>query len=133
MADAGAPLLRLASPKTLSRRKRKPNFPPPPDRVPPTHGRLLQSGVVQVRRHFEEARAAVPTLATDVPYVRVELAPRTFVTDAELRSVGLEPVYRSDQKWPVGSREYEQLWSQATNGLRGADARQARSSARNRK
>lgn len=96
MADAGAPLLRLAPPRTLSRRKRQIKFPPPPERVPVAHGRGLQRGVTQVRQHLEEARTAVPTLATDVPYVRVELAPRTFVTDAELKSVGLEPVYRRE-------------------------------------
>ena len=38
---------------------------------------------------------------------------------------GLEPVYRRDQEWPAGSREYQRLWGDATIGLSGADARKA--------
>jgi len=40
--------------------------------------------------------ARLPTFATDVPYVRIELAPNTFVSDAELGSIGLVPVYRRE-------------------------------------
>lgn len=96
MAEEGAPLLRLAPPRSLSRRKRQLKFPPPPERVPHSHGRGLLGGIGRVREHAREGRLSVPALATDVPYVRVELAPKTFVTDAELRSVGLEPVYRRE-------------------------------------
>lgn len=96
MAEEGAPLLRLAPPRSLSRRKRPLKFPPPPERVPQNHGLGLRGGIGRVRAHANEGRSLVPGLATDVPYVRVELAPKTFVTDAELRSVGLEPVYRRE-------------------------------------
>ena len=37
----------------------------------------------------------------------------------------LEPVYRRDQEWPQGSRDYQRLWRDATDGLSGSDARQA--------
>lgn len=36
-----------------------------------------------------------------------------------------EPVYRTDGAWPAGSREYRDLWEQSTDGLGGADARNA--------
>ena len=96
MADEDSPLLRLAAPRTLPRRKRGPAFPPPPDRNPPQHGQVLGRGLAEVRRHFDEAVERLPTFATDVPYVRIELAPNTFVTDAELGSIGLVPVYRRE-------------------------------------
>lgn len=96
MVDEGGPLLRLAAPRAFERKKRRMTFPPPPERVPATHGRGLKRGVTEVLRHFDEGVARSPTLATDVPYVRIEVAPRAFVTDAELRSVGLEPVYRRE-------------------------------------
>lgn len=38
---------------------------------------------------------------------------------------GLEPVYRREQEWPVGSREYQRLWAESARGLSGADARRA--------
>lgn len=47
-----------------------------------------------VRQHLQEAAARFPQLATDVPYVRVEIADRTIVSDDELKAVGLIPVYR---------------------------------------
>lgn len=96
MADEGGPLLRLGAPRTFERRKRKMSFPPPPERQPAAHGLTLRRGVTEVLRHFSEGATRLPILATDVPYVRIELAPRAFVTDAELRSVGLEPVYRRE-------------------------------------
>lgn len=96
MADEGGPLLRLAAPRTFERKKRKLTFPPPPERKPAVHSRGLRRGVAAVRRHHEEGVASVPALATDVPYVRLELAPGMFVTDAELLSVGLVPVYRRE-------------------------------------
>ena len=37
----------------------------------------------------------------------------------------LEPVYRRDQEWPQGSREYQQLWRDSTAGLGGVEARSA--------
>lgn len=40
-------------------------------------------------------------------------------------SCGLEPVYRRDQEWPHGSREYQRLWREATEGLSGAEAQNA--------
>jgi hypothetical protein len=96
MADEGAPLLRLTPPRTLTRKKARTPFPRPPDRKPTQHGRALGRGLAEIRRHFDEAVAAFPALATDVPYVRIELAPNTFVSDAELSSIGLIPVYRRD-------------------------------------
>jgi hypothetical protein len=38
----------------------------------------------------------VPSFATDVPYVRIEVARGKIVSDAELSSIGLVPVYRRD-------------------------------------
>lgn len=90
------PLLRLPPPRTLSRKKRKPSFPPPPDRVPKKHAQGLRNGAELVRRHLQEAASRFPKLATDVPYVRIQLAPRALVSDAELRAVGLIPVYRRE-------------------------------------
>lgn len=40
-------------------------------------------------------------------------------------SCSLEPVYSRNQEWPKRSRDYEQLWSDATDGLRGMRARNA--------
>lgn len=94
MADEGAPLLRLASPKTLTRKKRAPSFPPPPERQPAEHAGFLRQGLEDIRRHFRDAVSRLPALATDVPYVRIEMAPGVLVTDAELSSIGLVPVYR---------------------------------------
>ncbi len=37
----------------------------------------------------------------------------------------LEPVYRRDQEWPSGSRDYQRLWRDSTGGLSGAEARNA--------
>lgn len=36
-----------------------------------------------------------------------------------------EPVYHRDAAWPAGSQRYAALWSEATAGLSGADARNA--------
>lgn len=40
-------------------------------------------------------------------------------------SCSLEPVYRRDQAWPAGSRDYQRLWRDATDGLSGGEARAA--------
>lgn len=37
----------------------------------------------------------------------------------------LEPVYRRDQEWPAGSRDYQRLWQEATGKLNGENARHA--------
>ena len=37
----------------------------------------------------------------------------------------LEPVYRRDQEWPQGSRDYQRLWADVADGLSGAEARLA--------
>jgi len=37
----------------------------------------------------------------------------------------LEPIYRRDQEWPAGSREYQQLWRETTQRLGGVEARNA--------
>lgn len=42
------------------------------------------------------AAARFPRLATDVPYVRVQVASGAFIADAELRDLGLVPVYRRE-------------------------------------
>lgn len=91
-----SPLMRLLAPRTLPRKKRKPNLPPPPSRVPQQHAAGLRGGAAKVKQHFEEAVRRLPLLATDVPYVRIELAPGMVVFDQELKSVGLIPVFRRD-------------------------------------
>jgi hypothetical protein len=50
----------------------------------------------EARRRFHAAALRMPTLATDVPYVRVELAPNMLVSDDDLSSLGLVPVYRRE-------------------------------------
>jgi hypothetical protein len=96
MADETHPLLRLLPPRTLSRKKRKPAFPPPPQRVPQRHAQGLRRGADLVRQHLAEAARKFPQLATDVPYVRIKLAPGVIASDDELKSVGLIPVYRRE-------------------------------------
>lgn len=96
MADEPQPLLRLLPPRTLSRKKRKPNFPPPPERVPQDHAQVLRAGANVARQHFEAAAEKFPKLATDVPYVRVKLAAGSIASDADLKAVGLIPVFRRE-------------------------------------
>jgi len=97
MADnEPAPLLRLLPPKTLARKKRKPSFPPPPQRNPSKHAGGLRQGADLVRQHLREAAERFPQLATEVPYVRVELASGALISDDELKSIGLIPVYRRE-------------------------------------
>lgn len=96
MADEGSPLLRLGPPRSFTRRKGPAVFVRPPDRRPTEHGRGLRLGLDEVRRHFDTAIKRVPTFATDVPYVRIELARGMLVSDAELSSLGLIPVYRRE-------------------------------------
>jgi hypothetical protein len=72
MADNEShPLLRLLPPKKLERKKRKPNFPPPPQRVPQQHAQGLRQGADLVRQHLRDAAQRFPQLATDVPNVRI--------------------------------------------------------------
>lgn len=97
MADQEqAALLRLLPPRSLPRRKKKPTFPPPPDREAWQHARGLGRGAALVRQHLKEAAQRFPQLATDVPYVRVQLALGALVSDADFKSLGLIPVYRRD-------------------------------------
>jgi hypothetical protein len=97
MADeGGSPLLRLAPPKTLARKKRKPAFPPPPERNLASHASHVARGLAEVRAHFADAARRLPLLATDVPYVRIEVAKGALLTDVDLRSLGLVPVYRRE-------------------------------------
>lgn len=37
----------------------------------------------------------------------------------------LEPVYRRDQEWPPGSRDYQRIWRETASERGGAEARQA--------
>jgi len=94
--DGQTPLLRLPPPQTLARRRRQASFPPPPSRVPQQHAAVLRSGADSVLQHFSDAAERFPQLATDVPYVRVRLAPGAILTDDELKSLGLIPVFRRE-------------------------------------
>ena len=47
-------------------------------------------------RHLSEAVGRFPQLATDVPYVRIRPAAGAILTDEELKSLGLIPVYRRE-------------------------------------
>ncbi len=94
--DDRAALLRLAPPRTLARKKRKPAFPPAPTRDPARHARLLQQGAELTRQHLQEAARQFPQLATDVPYVRIQVAGGTVLTDDEIKALGLIPVYRRE-------------------------------------
>ena len=91
-----SPLLRLPPPRSLRRKKLAPHFPPPPSRVPSQHAQVLQQGVERARQHLEDAERRLPELATDVPYLRVQVAKGAILTDAELRALGLVPVYRRE-------------------------------------
>lgn len=93
MADGDKhPLLRLGAPRELSRKKRKPSFPPPPTRDVNTHGRALLAGAELARKSVAAAVAISRDLATDVPYVRIQHDSRDMVTDDGLRRMGLVPV-----------------------------------------
>lgn len=89
-----SPLLRLPPPRSLKRKKRPPGFPPPPSRVPSQHARALRQGMERARQHLAEAERRLPELATDVPYLRVQVAKGAVLTDAELASLGLVAVFR---------------------------------------
>jgi hypothetical protein len=93
MADGDQyPLLRLSAPRELPRKKVKPNFPAPPKQDVVTHGRELLAGADLARQHGTAAAAISRDLATDVPYVRIQLEQRHTVSDADLRRFGLVPV-----------------------------------------
>ena len=94
--DPGSPLLRLAAPRLLTRRRRTFKLPGPPSRDPPKHAAKLGAGLNEVRKHVEEGIANLQTFATEVPYVRLEFAASTVVLDADLASLGLVPVYRRE-------------------------------------
>jgi hypothetical protein len=98
MADGDQyPLLRLGTPRKLPRKKRKPNFPPPPPRDVNRHGRALLAGADLARQRVADAAAISRDLATDVPYVRIQHDPRNRVTDDGLVRMGLVPVmHRQD-------------------------------------
>jgi hypothetical protein len=91
-----SPLLRLPAPRTLARKKRDGKFPGPPLRNRAEHGGRLGAGLGEIRQHFGTVASRLPTLATDVPYVRLEVARGAIVTDQELTSLGLVPVYRRE-------------------------------------
>lgn len=94
--DPGSPLLRLTAPRLLTRKRRQFKFPGPPPRDPPRHAAKLGMGLDEVRKHVQDAVANLHAFATDVPYVRIEFAPGAMVTDAELASLALVPVYRRE-------------------------------------
>ncbi|HEX8110387.1 MAG TPA: S8 family peptidase [Kofleriaceae bacterium] len=98
MADGDQyPLLRLGAPRKLPRKKRNPNFPPPPPRDVNRHGRALLAGADLARQRVADAAAISRDLATDVPYVRIQHDPRNMVTDEGLVRMGLVPVmHRQD-------------------------------------
>ncbi len=58
---------------------------------------MLRSGAALAREHLRVAEARFPALATDVPYLRLDLAPKTTLSDDEVKSLGLVPVFRRDQ------------------------------------
>ncbi len=91
-----SPLLRLLAPRSMARKKRQPKFPPPPPRTPQQHAASLRLGAGLVSQHLSDAASRFPQLATDVPYVRIQLALGAIVSDQELKSIGLIPVYRCD-------------------------------------
>ncbi len=95
--DDREPLLRLPPPRSLFRKKRRPSFPPPPKRVPATHAAALRTGAHLVREHLRAAEERFPSLATDVPYVRLDVAPKTVLSDIEVKSLGLIPVHRRER------------------------------------
>jgi len=49
-----------------------------------------------VRQHLREAAERFPNLATDVPYVRIQVAPGAIISDDELKALRLIPVYRRE-------------------------------------
>ena len=102
----GSPLLQLRSSRTLPRRKRPPNFPPPPRREPSRHAAVLRAGLDNVRSHLDAAAQRHPGLATDVPYVRIDIAKGALVSDEDLERIGLIPVlWREDHVLAAYSSE----------------------------
>ncbi len=93
MADGDRhPLLRLAAPRELTRKKIQPGFPPPPPRRPVEHGRALLVGAEAARDRMAAAAAISADLATPVPYIRIAPENKHNVSDADLLRLGLVPV-----------------------------------------
>jgi hypothetical protein len=95
MSDDGRPLLRLPPPRSFARKKRAPKI-PQPEIDAPRHGAALARGLANVLAHQQLGQQRAPSLATDVPYVRVAVREKAFVTDQELEGIGLIPVYRRE-------------------------------------
>lgn len=89
-------LLRLGQPRRLERRKSQRRFPPPPARQRAQHAARLRTGALQAVAHLHEAERAAPALATEVPYVRLQPAPGTLVTEQDVKSLGLVPILRRE-------------------------------------
>lgn len=91
------PLLRLAAPRELKRKKVQARFPPPPPRKPAQHGLALLTGADAARQRVDTAAAISRDLATDVPYLRIQPENKHTVSDADLARLGLVPVmHRQD-------------------------------------
>src|ERR1022692_2953604 len=98
MPDEPAPsaLLRLAPPQSYARKKRVPHFPPAPERNRREHAEKIRLGAKGIRLRSRSEATRAPDLVTDVPYVRISIADRAVLTDAEVRSLGLVPVFRRE-------------------------------------
>jgi hypothetical protein len=93
MADGDRhPLLRLAAPRELTRKKVRPGFPAPPTRRPVQHGRALLVGADAARDRMVAAAAVSADLTTPVPYFRIAPEAKHNVSDADLQRLGLVPV-----------------------------------------
>lgn len=99
MADGDQyPLLRLAAPRALARKKIQPKFPPPPVRNVVSHGGALLQGAQDAQQRLATAARVSTDLVTDVPYVRIHPDLKMVVSDADLKRLGLIPVmHREDQ------------------------------------
>src|SRR4051794_34678684 len=99
MADGEQyPLLRLAPPRALARKKVQPKFPRPPARNVVAHGGALLRGAQDAQQRLATAARVSTGLVTDVPYVRIQPDLKMVVSDADLNRLGLVPVmHREDQ------------------------------------
>lgn len=91
-ANDNYPLMRLEPPRSVSRKRVPPRFPPPPSRDRPAHGRALLAGARDAMARIAAAAAVSPALATDVPYLRVTPSKGSLVSDDDLKRLGLVPV-----------------------------------------